>query len=304
MTLLGKTNFVLMGVAITLLSLSIVPDVFAEEKTVRIIEGNIDPTCIETQCYDPTTITIAVGDTVNWVNEDVPAHTIVSGSPYEGQDGAFDSGLILPEKNFKQTFVTAGDYPYYCVLHPWATGTVRVSGDFVPETIDVIDEETGEIIGNTTTTAPVQEPIPEPDKKVRNLGFIGQKVGDGTSYVMSYISTGKIETSFVNQENNYILFTFSEPAPEGDEIIMKLHEDMIVNPNFVEVNGIQLDSYNYVKQDEYNSLMFRAPAETWEVRIYGTQVVPEFGTVAMMILAVAIVSVIVVSSRSSIIPKI
>jgi predicted secreted protein with PEFG-CTERM motif len=282
-----------MGVAV-LLSLAIVPDVFAEERGVVIVEGNISPTCIETQCYDPTTITIAVGDTVVWVNEDVPAHTIVSGSPFDGQDGAFDSGLILPEKTFKQTFVTAGEYPYFCVLHPWATGTVLVSGSGATEP-DAVPVET-----NSTNTIVVSEPDETVDRKVQSLGFIGQKVGDGTSYVMTYISQGSIETSFVNQENNFILFTFSTPAPEGDEIIMKLNDKMIINPNFVEVNGVPITDYNYVKQNEFNVLMFKTPVETWEIKVYGTQVVPEFGTIALVILAVAIVSVVIVTRKNPI----
>ncbi len=290
-------KFVVLAIALIFVGGISMTDVFAEERTVKIVLGNIDPTCIETQCYDPTTIKINAGDTVAWTNEDVPAHTIVSGSPYEGQNGAYDSGLILPQKTFRQTFVTEGTYPYYCVLHPWATGTVIVGTAFVPETVDVIDEETGVV--TTTTTVPVIEEVEEAPttKRVQNLGFIGQKVGDGTSYLMPYISSGSIGTFKVDQENNFILFTFSTPAPEGDEIIMKLNEKMIINPNFVEVNGVMLDTYNYAKQEQFNVIMFKAPAETWEVKIYGSQVVPEFGTIAMIILAVAVISVVAVTRK-------
>ena len=282
-------------VILGLIFVAMTPNVLAEEYNVSIVDGNIDPVCIETQCYDPTVITINTGDTIVWNNADIPAHTIVSGSAFEGQDGTFDSGLILPEKTFTHTFVNAGDYPYYCVLHPWAEGIVRVTGEPITET--TIDEESGEEI--VTVIPPIQVPEIDDTRKVQVIGFIGQKVGDGTSYTMSYISTGEIETSFVNQENSFILFTFSTPAPEGDEIIMKLHQDMIVNPNFVEVNGVPITEYNFGKQNEHNVLIFKAPVETWEIKVYGTQVVPEFGTVAMMVLAIGVIAVIVMFSKSS-----
>jgi predicted secreted protein with PEFG-CTERM motif len=49
--------------------------------------------------------------------------------------------------------------------------------------------------------------------------------------------------------------------------------------------------------------MFPAGAET--IEIIGTYVIPEFGTIAAMILAVAIISIIAISAKSrlSIIPR-
>lgn len=268
-----------------------IADVYAD-KEVIILNGNVDPQCIETSCYDKTVITIETGETITWINEDVPAHTIVSGSAFTGQDGGFDSGLILPEKTWDHTFILEGEYPYYCVLHPWATGLVKVTGDEMPETDEMIEEREDLEIDT------------EDNRKVQQLGFIGQKVGDGRDYLMSYISTGSISSSFVNHEDNYILFTFSTPAPVGDEIIMKLKSGMIENPTFVEVNGVPLDSYpngyQYVKQGEDMTLMFKSPVELWEVKIYGTQVVPEFGSLAMMILAVTIISIIAITAKSKI----
>jgi predicted secreted protein with PEFG-CTERM motif len=51
------------------------------------------------------------------------------------------------------------------------------------------------------------------------------------------------------------------------------------------------------------TVMFPAGAET--IEIIGTHVIPEFGTIAAMILAVAIISIIAVSAKSrlSIIPR-
>ena len=83
--------------------------------------------------------------------------------------------------------------------------------DKIVGTWKTIDDETGEVIGNktVTTNAPITEDLPEEKRSVQSLGFIGQKVGDGRDYLMTYVSQGAIESSFVNTEENYILFTFS-----------------------------------------------------------------------------------------------
>jgi plastocyanin len=35
--------------------------------------------------------------------------------------------LLAPGQTFKHTFAEAGEYPYFCVLHPNMVGTVSVS---------------------------------------------------------------------------------------------------------------------------------------------------------------------------------
>jgi plastocyanin len=42
-------------------------------------------------------------------------------------DGKFDSGIIEGGKSFPFVFDAAGEYPYYCMLHPWMTGQVTVN---------------------------------------------------------------------------------------------------------------------------------------------------------------------------------
>src|SRR3990167_7349907 len=124
---------------------------YADDTTVTIILGNTDPKCTITQCYDPPTVEISTGDTVTWINQDIPAHTIVSGDPFGKQSGFFDSGYILPEESFKHTFFQSGDYEYFCVLHPWATGLIKVTGtDYSPvqNTDPVIQDPTEKRIGD------------------------------------------------------------------------------------------------------------------------------------------------------------
>jgi amicyanin len=70
--------------------------------------------------FAPTTLTIAVGDTVTWTNEDAVEHTATSTA------GAFDSGLLAQGESFSFTFTTAGTYDYLCTPHPTMTGRIVV----------------------------------------------------------------------------------------------------------------------------------------------------------------------------------
>lgn len=81
--------------------------------------------------YDPNPVQASVGDTVVWTNDDTTPHSVTSGS--NGQsDGNFDSSpslnpLMAPGDTFEHTFEEAGEFPYYCALHPNMAGTVSVS---------------------------------------------------------------------------------------------------------------------------------------------------------------------------------
>ena len=54
-------------------------------------------------------------------------HTITSGDPHDGPTGLFDSGLAEPDAIYALKFETAGEYPYFCMVHPWQTGTITVT---------------------------------------------------------------------------------------------------------------------------------------------------------------------------------
>jgi len=95
--------------------------------TISAPAGSSAPGCEETnECFIPAEVTISVGETITWSNDDTAAHTVTSGLPSEGPDGVFDSSLFMAGTTFEHTFVEAGEYPYYCMVHPWMTGKVQV----------------------------------------------------------------------------------------------------------------------------------------------------------------------------------
>ena len=79
------------------------------------------------ECFIPYHISVSVGDTVTWRNDDTVAHTVTSGALETGHDGVFDSGLFMGGTVFDFTFDRAGEYDYFCIAHPWMVGKVTAS---------------------------------------------------------------------------------------------------------------------------------------------------------------------------------
>ena len=96
--------------------------------SVQIPTGTAVPGCEETnECYLPSLVTINVGDTVTWTNGDTAAHTVTGGSPSDGPSGVFDSSLVLGGAQYSHTFEDAGSFDYFCMVHPWMVGNVKVN---------------------------------------------------------------------------------------------------------------------------------------------------------------------------------
>jgi plastocyanin len=67
---------------------------------------------------------------VTWTNDDTVPHTVTSGVVEDNvpkPDGKFDSNILTAGKSFSFVFDTAGEYDYYCFLHPFMTGNVVVN---------------------------------------------------------------------------------------------------------------------------------------------------------------------------------
>ena len=75
---------------------------------------------IKDLAFAPPTVTIEVGETVTFANEDSVAHTATDA------DGGFDTERIAPGASVSVLFDIAGTTAYACSIHPEMTGTVVV----------------------------------------------------------------------------------------------------------------------------------------------------------------------------------
>lgn len=101
--------------------------------------------------FSPKTVTVNVGDTVTWTNNDTVTHTATSA-------GNFDTGSIGGGATKSVTFQKAGTFAYVCSIHSSMTGTVVVraasggGGSTTPPTDTVAPYGTGSDDSGLTVT--------------------------------------------------------------------------------------------------------------------------------------------------------
>ena len=268
-----------------------IPTAFADHATasVSIGAGSSVPGCEETKkCYVPYQVTIDPGGEVTWSNDDTAAHTVTSGTAADGPDGNFDSSLFMAGTTFSVKFdgYEPGTYQYFCMVHPWMTGEVIVAEAAMEEEEHMEEEEQME--GTTELMGMISD------------GSIMVKLSSGTPTVNEGLS---IEVEFTDADGNAIEHAnYDITATQNGESVlddMGAHEHMgkgshmtapLASDDPVDVTvtfqGIGVDTITGPQGE-----------------VVQFTVVPEFGTIAVMILGIAIVSIIAVTAKSRVIPK-
>ena len=82
--------------------------------------GNVVSVNIKDFKFVPADITVKVGDTVKWTNEDSAAHTV------ESSDKVLKSDELSQGDTFSYTFTNAGKHDYVCGIHKSMHGSVTV----------------------------------------------------------------------------------------------------------------------------------------------------------------------------------
>jgi plastocyanin len=75
---------------------------------------------IDNFVFGPQALTVTVGTTVTWINQDDIPHTVVA------DDKTFKSKVLDTDERFSFTFTKPGEYGYFCSLHPHMVGKVIV----------------------------------------------------------------------------------------------------------------------------------------------------------------------------------
>jgi len=70
--------------------------------------------------FAPAALTVPVGTTVTWVNDDDEPHTVVESNTL------FKSHALDTGDKFSFTFTTPGKFQYFCTIHAHMVGTVVV----------------------------------------------------------------------------------------------------------------------------------------------------------------------------------
>jgi plastocyanin len=76
---------------------------------------------IDNFSFLPKEITVPVGTMVTWTNHDDVPHVVASAEDQFKKSAALDT-----DESFSHTFTTAGNYTYFCSIHPHMTGKIIV----------------------------------------------------------------------------------------------------------------------------------------------------------------------------------
>ena len=274
--------FVLFAIAAGIASMA--PAAFADHSEVAIVtvdESGFSQACVDSGCYTPVTATIDVGGVVTMTNTDpTGVHTFTSGTVNgfaPSPDGTFDSGVLMSGDAFEWIPTEAGEQPYYCMLHTWMIGTIIVQEAAAEETVDDHGDDHGDEVAE--------------DVELMVMISDSQVMG-GTQ---------------VELEFNVLHINYDLTATQNGEVVFEekgLHSMDLIATHQIDAVGSDENPISV----EVVSLGIGAPGDegNWTGpvgQVTTAQVVPEFGTIAMMVLAVAIISIVAVTAKSRVVPR-
>ena len=255
------------------------PAAFADHPEVAITaveESGFSQDCVESGCYTPVSAAVEAGGVVTMTNTDTTGvHTFTSGTVdgfTPSPDGVFDSGVLMSGDSFTWTAETAGEVPYYCMLHTWMIGTIVVQAH----------------------AAEVEPEVMEAAEEVELMVMISDSQVMGGTQIDLEFSTLHVNYDLTATQNGEIIF-----EGKGQHAMELTATHLIPDAVGSDENPIDV---------EVISLGIGAPGaeDTWTGPVGSVataQVVPEFGTIAMMVLAVAIISIVAVTAKSRVVPR-
>jgi len=266
------------------------PAAFADPHGIDTADNDlVQPGCLDTEvgCYTPNTLTVDVGHIITMTNADESGvHTFTSGTVdgfAASPDGSFDSGILSAGDSWDYSADTVGEYPYYCTLHVWMQGTLIVQEAAAEEEM-VMEEET-------------MEETMEEELMV--------DISTGTAEAGEMLS---IDVTFTTMSGGGVEHVnYDITATQNGEVVlndMGVHDhDGVMNHMTSALSEAASDDAPVEVEVMFNGFGIDPPFTGPVGQVSEKQVVPEFGTIAMMVLAVAIISIIAVTAKSRVIPR-
>jgi predicted secreted protein with PEFG-CTERM motif len=277
--------FVLFAIVVGITSTA--PTAFADHATasVSIAPGSSVPGCEATnECYIPYQVTIDPGGEVTWSNDDTAAHTVTSGTAAEGPDGNFDSSLFMAGTTFSVKFddYEPGTYPYFCMVHPWMTGEVIV------EEAGMHEEEHTEGEVHTEGAATATGMLSDGTKV--SIWTSAPTAGERMQISIEFADAEHVNLDILATQNGEVVLDDTGAHHHDGKGV---HETAPLSTSDPVEITVTFQGYGV-------DAPFTGPIGE---QVVFSNVVPEFGTIAVMILGVAIISIIAVTAKSRVIPK-
>ena len=285
--------FVLFAIAAGMASMA--PAAYADHAEVAIgavEESGFSQACVETGCYTPMIATVDVGGVVTMTNTDpTGVHTFTSGTVNgftPSPDGTFDTGVLMSGDAFEWSPTEAGTVPYYCMLHTWMVGEIIVQEVAAEEHADDHGDEHGDMEMSHS-----DEPI---------MVEISSNTADAGEMLAIDLTFTTMSGEGVEHINYNIL------ATQNGEVVLEandVHDHDGINDHMTApLPAATSDDTPVEVEVIFNGYGLPDGEKTGPIgQVTTMQVVPEFGTIAMMILAVAIISIVAVTAKSRVVPR-
>jgi len=110
-------------------------------------------------CYTPMEATVDVGGKVIFSNTDSNPHTFTSGTKFDATLDVFNSNLIKAGESWTlDKELEEGEYPYFCIIHPWMDGILIVQETAAEE---VMEETMEEVVEEEVMEETMEEVVEE-----------------------------------------------------------------------------------------------------------------------------------------------
>lgn len=143
----------------------------------------------------------------------------------------------------------------------------------------------------------VLEEIEEIPKVIPNFG--AEFTEDGTGFDIEYFLSADLDPNIIinNAENSLTFNIVGKIEVEDEWLIVMIPPEVLEFPMLVYVDG-QKEPQSIVSTIEGTSTMYvPLSKESKEVKIIGVKVIPEFGSIAALILTLSIISIVVLTSK-------
>ena len=282
--------FVLFAIAAGMASMA--PTAFADHSEVTIVAADNSgvptdcnagwPDATTSDCYTPSTATVDVGGTVTMLNSDASGmmHTFTSGTGFADELSAvtFDSGNLMADMSYTWIPEVAGEVPYYCQLHPWMIGVI------------IVQEAAAEL---AAAEAAAELAAAEAAEDVELMVMISDSQVMGGTQIELEFNILHVNYELTATQNGEVVF--EKTKFHSMENIATHQIDAVGSPdNPIDVKVVSLGIGAPGNEDNWTGPVGQ---------VTELQVVPEFGTIAMMVLAVAIISIVAVTAKSRVVPR-
>ena len=272
--------------------MAITPSAFADHDKVTIegVPGSgSDMECDDTDnCWTTgRAVEISLGTEIIFFNSDNVPHSLSSGTSAEATD-YWPVALLMAGESQTITLDSDGEYPFFCMVHPWMIGTITVVEEHADDEMEGMAHDGG---------------MADDEGMAHDEGTEHGGMTNLADQFTATVTSGMVHHIEGNSDDaTLIVHLFG--ADDDGELKITLNRDIITpfddDSYFVLINSEEVEF-----EQMGSTLHIDYAAGTEKIEIVGSHVVPEFGTIAMIVLAVAIVSIIAIAAKTktALIPK-